>query len=280
MTDEHSPIAQYFHVHLVSDSTGETLMNVMKASVTLFERVIPIEHLYALVRSPRLMERVLQAIEDAPGVVMFTIVNAELRAKLERRCAELGVPCVAILDTAIGSLSHYLGRTAIQKTGAQHGLDAEYNSRIEALNFAMAHDDGQGTQDLNEADVVLVGVSRTSKTPTCIYLAHRGVKAANVPIVVRQPLPPAFDTISKPLVVGLTAAPDRLAQVRRNRLLSMNEERASSYAEEEAVREELKYAKRIFAARGWPVIDVTRRSVEETSAKIVNFLNDRDSAYD
>ncbi len=268
-------LAVYAHMHLVSDSTGETLVNVMKASVAQFEQVAPIEHLYALVRSESQMDRVLKAIEDAPGMVVFTIVNEALRKKLEVRCAALGVPCVAVLDPLLAALSRYLGAPLSMRAGAQHDLDTDYYKRIEALNYAMGHDDGQGTNDLEDADVVLVGVSRTSKTPTCIYLAHRGVRAANIPLVAGQPLPAVLDTLTSPLIVALTAAPERLVQIRRNRLLSLNENRPSSYVEEDTVRDEVVQARRLFTKKGWPTIDVTRRSVEETAAKVINLLGER-----
>ena len=268
----------YFHVHLVSDSTGETLMNVMKATVAQFDGVIPIEHHYALVRSERQIDRVLEAIQNAPGVVMFTLVNHELRERLELRCAQLAVPCVAVLDPILASLSRYLGVPMTEKMGAQRAMDVEYYERIEALNFAMAHDDGQHVEGLARADVVLIGVSRTSKTPTCMYLAHRGVFAANIPIVPGQPLPPILDTFTKPLIVGLTITPERLVQIRRNRLLAMRENRGVEYAESAAVRGEVVNAKRLFSTKSWPIIDVTRRSIEETAAKILNLLSEREEA--
>lgn len=269
-----SQISLYFHIHLVSDSTGETLVSAMKASIAQFDHVIPIEHLYALVRSERQLERVLENIANAPGMVIFTIVDEKLRRILERRCAELNMPCIAVLDPLLAAMTRSLGEPMTRKTGAQYHLDANYYQRIDALNFAMSHDDGQNTEGLNEAEVILVGVSRTSKTPTTIYLAHRGVKAANVPLVAGQDLPPVFDNLSGPLVIGLTATPDRLVQIRRNRLLSFKETRPTSYVEEDSVRDEVIAAKRLFARRDWPVIDVTRRSVEETAAKVINLLND------
>ncbi|MEN0652977.1 MULTISPECIES: pyruvate, water dikinase regulatory protein [Hyphobacterium] len=263
-----------FHLHLVSDSTGETLLDVMRASIAQFDGVEPEEHLYALVRSPRQMERALKEIEAAPGVVMFTLVGSEMRRMLETRCAELGIPAVAVLDPILATLSGHLGLPMSSRAGAQHELDAEYHRRIEALNYAIVHDDGQG-QNLEGADVVLFGVSRTSKTPTCIYLAHRGVKAANIPLVPGAPLPDRILSLKRPLVVGLTAQPERIVQIRRNRLLSLNEDRDTEYVDEDAVREEIVEAKRLFARQGWPVIDVSRRSVEETAAKIINLLTDR-----
>lgn len=265
----------YHHVHLVSDSTGETLVSVMKASLSHFAHVAPIEHLYALVRSERQMVRVLSQIEAAPGLVLFTLVDPERRRTLEAHCAAVGVTAIAILDPLMASLSRHLGQPSQQKAGVQHGLDQDYYRRIEALDFAMAHDDGQKIEALNDADVVLVGVSRTSKTPTCIYLAHRGIKAGNVPLVRFDAVPAALAGLTRPLVVGLTASPDRLVQIRRNRLDSLNAGRAMDYADKTSVRREVTEATRYFEARGWPVIDVTRRSVEETSAKILNLLSER-----
>jgi regulator of PEP synthase PpsR (kinase-PPPase family) len=265
--------ATYFHVHLVSDSTGETLNAMAKAVCARFDAVLPIEHIYALVRSQRQLERVIKEIEGAPGVVLHTIVDKALRAGLEQGCRALQMPCIAVLDPLVASLARYLGASLTTRVGAQHTLDADYFGRIEALDYAMAHDDGQQTPNLESADVVLVGVSRTSKTPTCIYLAQRGVRAANVPIVPGQDPPAQLFSLKRPLVVGLTVSPDRLIQIRRNRLLNLHEERESAYIESEAVRDEIIRARRMFERQGWPVIDVTRRSVEETAAGVLNLLN-------
>ena len=176
-------LATYFHVHLVSDSTGETLNAMARAVCARFDDVLPIEHIYALVRSRRQLERVLAEIAGAPGVVLHTIVDKDLRAQLETGCRALDLTCIAALDPLVSALGRYLGASLSTRVGAQHTLDAGYFERMDALNYAMAHDDGQATSDLEGADVVLVGVSRTSKTPTSIYLAHRGVRAANVPLV-------------------------------------------------------------------------------------------------
>jgi regulator of PEP synthase PpsR (kinase-PPPase family) len=265
--------ATYFHVHLVSDSTGETLNAMARAVRARFDDVLPIEHIYALVRSDRQLERVLQEIAGSPGVVLHTIVDRELRAGLEQGCRDLEMTCIAALDPLVASLARYLGASLSTRVGAQHALDSEYFDRIDALTFAMTHDDGQGTGDLDGADVVLVGVSRTSKTPTCIYLAHRGVRAGNVPIVPGSEPPPELFRLKSPLVIGLTVSPDRLIQIRRNRLLSLREERESAYIEQEAVRDEIVRARRMFERQGWPIIDVTRRSVEETAAAIINLIS-------
>jgi regulator of PEP synthase PpsR (kinase-PPPase family) len=266
-------IGVHFHVHLISDSTGETLHAMSKAVVARFDDVLPIEHIYPLVRSSRQLERVLEEIEASPGMVIHTIVDRSLRTSLELRCRDLDVPCVAALDPLVASLGRYLGAALSTRVGAQHALDTEYFDRIEALNYAIGHDDGQGGQNLESADVVLVGVSRTSKTPTCIYLAHRGVRAANVPLAPGVPMPPALFELQKALVVGLVVSPDRLVQIRRNRLLTINEGRESSYVDLEAIRQEIIAARRLFEKHGWPVIDVTRRSVEETAAAVINLLN-------
>ncbi|MGC1304522.1 MAG: pyruvate, water dikinase regulatory protein [Caulobacteraceae bacterium] len=275
MTPPPQRLATYFHAHLISDSTGETLNAITKAVCARFDNVLPIEHIYPLIRSPRQLERVLREIEAAPGVVVHTIVDREMRAELEEGCRRLETPCMAALDPMTAAFGRYLGASLTTRVGAQHTLDTDYFNRIEALNYAIGHDDGQGGQDLEQADVVLVGVSRTSKTPTCIYLAHRGVRAANVPLVPGAPLPEKLFSLSRALIVGLLVSPDRLIQIRRNRLLSLNETRESSYVDVDAVREETIRARRLFEKQGWPVIDVTRRSVEETAASVMNLLATR-----
>ncbi|MGH7019053.1 MAG: pyruvate, water dikinase regulatory protein [Brevundimonas sp.] len=273
-----SRLATYFHVHLVSDSTGETLNAMAKAVIARFDGVIPIEHIYALVRSPKQMERVLEEVAGAPGVVLHTLVDRELREQLEEGCRRLQTPQIGALDPLVGALSGYLGTNISTRVGAQHALDHGYFNRIGALDFAIAHDDGQGTlEQLEHADVVLCGVSRTSKTPTCIYLANRGIRAANVPLVPGQEDGERLTKLKNPLVVGLTVSPDRLVQIRRNRLEGLNAARASDYVDHDAVRDETVKARRAFERRGWPTIDVTRRSVEETAAAILNLLNERRS---
>jgi regulator of PEP synthase PpsR (kinase-PPPase family) len=264
----------YFNVHLVSDSTGETLNAVMRAACAQFDNIAPLEHNYYLVRSPKQLERVLKEIESAPGVCLYTITDEALRTRLEERCRELGSPTLAVIDPAVNMLSRYLGLASAHKVAGQYHLDAEYFARIETINFALQHDDGQHTEHLREADVVLVGVSRTSKTPTCVYLGNRGVKAANVPLVPGVDVPEILTGPNAPLVVGLKISPDRLVQIRRHRLLSLNEQPDTSYADEEIVQQEITEANRLYARMKWPTIDVSRRSVEETAAAILNIIQE------
>lgn len=276
MTPLPAKISTYFHVHLVSDSTGETLNALAKAAAARFEAIIPIEHIYVLIRSEKQMERALQEIESFQGIVLHTLVDMELRSVLETRCRELDIPAIGVLDPLVVAMSRYLGAAVSKRVGAQHNLDNEYFERIEALNYAIAHDDGAAADKLRQAEIILIGVSRTSKTPTCIYLAHRGYKAANIPLVPGQALPDTLDELTEPLIVGLIASPDRLIQIRKNRMLTLNnDDRPTTYTDSEAVREEIIAARRLFERKGWPVIDVTRRSIEETSAAIISLLNEK-----
>jgi regulator of PEP synthase PpsR (kinase-PPPase family) len=266
------------HVHLISDSTGETVTAVARAALSQFDDVAPIEHLWSFVRSPEQLERVLRGVETVPGVVVYTLVSPELRHRLEERCREIGVACVAVLDPVMHVLTAMVGSAGRPRVGGQHAMSPGYFGRIEAMNFAMRHDDGQFPEELGEADVVLVGVSRTSKTPTCVYLANRGIKAANVPFVPGSPQLALLEKLEGPLVVGLTIRPDVLAQIRENRRRMMGleggdvERYGRDYVDVERIREELVHARRFFARLGWPEIDVTRRSVEETAAVVIQLL--------
>jgi hypothetical protein len=263
------------HVHLLSDSTGETLENIAKAALAQFDDVETVRHFWPMVRTEAHLDRILEEIAQSPGLVIFTLVNSETRRVLEGRCAALGLPAVAPLDPVSDALSALLGQTAKARPGRQHALDAAYFARVDAIQYTIAHDDGIAAEDWEEADVVLAGVSRSSKTPTSIYLANRGYKTANIPIVVESPPPRALFTLHRPLVVGLTTSADRLIQIRRNRLLSLNQGTETSYVEQEAVMRELAFARRMFADHGWPVIDVTRRSIEETAAAIIALCQGR-----
>jgi len=266
----------YFHLHLVSDATGETLINVGRAACAQYSNVVPIEHVYPLVRSMKQLERVLAEVETNPGIVLYTLVDAEIRTRLKTRCKELGVPFLSVLAPVVQLFQAYLGGEPQPRVGGQHALDATYFKRIDALNFTVMHDDGHMTEDLEDADVVLVGISRTSKTPTSIYLANRGIKTANIPLVPNIPLPSNLERLKKPLVVALVASPDRIIEIRQNRLLGLNAASPSAtYVDREAVSEELAITRKLCARNGWPMIDVTRRSIEETAAAIIGHLNER-----
>lgn len=265
------------HLHLLSDSTGETLENIAKAALAQYDDVETIRHFWPMVRTEAHLERILQEISQNPGLVLFTLVNSATRKTLEARCRTLGLPAVAPLDGVTGALSGLLGQAAKARPGRQHVLDAAYFARVDAIQFTIAHDDGIGAEDWEEADIVLAGVSRSSKTPTSIYLANRGYKTANIPIVIESPPPRSLFTLKHPIVVGLTTSADRLIQVRRNRLLSLNQVTETAYVDQEAVTREVAYARRMFADNGWAVIDVTRRSIEETAAAIIALVGERDA---
>ncbi len=268
------PLSIYFNVHLVSDSTGETLNAVMRAATAQFDAAQPLEHNYYLVRSEKQLTRVMQEIKAAPGVVWYTIADETLRHSLADQCREAGIATLAVLDPAVHMLSRHLGIVASERVAGQHMLNQEYFDRMEAVDFALRHDDGQSVAGLKNADVVLVGVSRTSKTPTCVYLANRGIRAGNVPLVPGVPLPPSVLELTKPMVVGLKISAERLVQIRRQRLMALNEDNQTDYADEEAVQQEVTQANRLYQRMKWPVIDVSRRSVEETAAAILNKLNE------
>ena len=264
-----------FHLHLISDATGETVQSVSRACLVQFENVVPIEHLWTLVRTGRQVEKVIAGIEKSPGLVLYTVVDLEIRTQIETACRRLGVPCISVLQPIMVALGHFLNAEGHAEPGRQHALSTEYYARIAAMDYAMAHDDGQATWNLEEADVVLVGVSRTSKTPTCIYLANRGIKAANIPLVSEVPIPDEVFNLKRPLVVGLTKDSKSLVQVRRNRLKMLNNDDDTPYADPDSVEAEVTQAKRLFTRHGWPVIDVTRRSIEETAAAIIQLYNQR-----
>lgn len=265
-------------MHLVSDATGETLNTVARAAAAHYADFQAVEHVHALIRTQKRLAKVILEIEQHPGVVLFTIVNDDLRRDLEDACTRLEVPCISVLDPVISTLATYLNAKSRPQIGGQHVLNAEYFRRIDALNFTMLHDDGQHTDGLNDADIVLVGISRTSKTPTSIYLANRGIKVANVPIVCGVPAPTELQDLTKPLVIGLVATIERIAQIRRNRLLTLKESKETTYVDKRLIADELNYARQLCGKHNWPIIDVTRRSIEETAAAILALYYERKSA--
>src|SRR6202161_3209205 len=271
-----APAPGYFHLHLISDATGETLITVARAAAAQYAKMMPVEHVHPLVRNQKQLDRVLADVEEFPGIVLYTLLEEGLVERLETKCRELGLPYLSILGPVLHLFQAYLGAESTHKVGAQHTLNAEYFRRIDALNYTMLHDDGQQTDDLEDADVVLVGVSRTSKTPTSIYLANRGVKTANVPLVPGVTLSPKVEQLTRPLVVGLFATPERIVQIRQNRLLGLKVEREDDqYIDRQAVAAERSAARRLCAKHSWPLIDVTRRSIEETAAGIIALLAER-----
>ena len=274
------PVSQktgsYFHLHLISDATGETLLTVARAAAAQYAKVAPVEHIHPLVRTQKQLERALSEIEEFPGIVLYTLLEEDLVSRLENKCKELSLPCMSILGPVLLLFKSYLGSESTYKVGAQHTLNAEYFKRIDALNYTMIHDDGQHPEGLDEADVVLVGVSRTSKTPTSIYLAKRGVKTGNIPLVPGAPYPSQLETLIQPLVVGLFASPERIVQIRQNRLLGLKaHDDDSSYIDRQAVAEEVAFSKKLCVKHNWPLIDVTRRSIEETAAAVLRLLSER-----
>jgi len=239
-----------------------------------FEVVEPIEHMWPLVRTNGQIDKVLEDVKKQPGFVLYTIVNKALKQYLKKQCSILNIPCVSPLTRVTSDLSGYLGLKASHEAGKQHQLDEEYFSRVEAVNFALTHDDGQSSWDLEEADIVLVGASRTSKSPTCMYLAHRGYRVANIPFVPGSELPGNLDQLTEPLIVGLTISPKRLVQIRKNRMLSIKSNTESLYTDLDEVDDEVKQSRRLFSKHHWPVIDVSRRSVEETAAQVIKLFNE------
>ncbi len=263
------------HLHLISDSTGETLEALVKAALAQFDDVDAVKHYWPMVRSEGHLDRVMDEIAKVPGLILFTLVGDGLRARLDRRAAALGLPVIAVMDPVMGALERVLGAPTARRPGGQHRMDEAYFGRMDAINWTMDHDDGLLPEEWDEADIVLVGVSRSSKTPTSVYLANRGYRVANQPWVPDRPLPRQLFDLKRPLIVGLTVAPDRLVQVRRARLLGEHpaghaaKRWQGDYVNRERIEAEVAAARRLFADRGWPVIDVTRRSIEETAAEIV-----------
>lgn len=267
-----------YNLHLVSDSSGETVSGIARACLVQYDEDSVTEHFWWLVRTPGQMNRVIDGVKAAPGLVIFTLLDPAIRGPLEQACRDLGVPCVSALDPVMNALGSMFEREGGHEIGRQHNLDDDYFDRIEAMHYAMAHDDGQSVPSLTTADIVLVGVSRTSKTPTCMYLANRGFRAGNIPLVPGVELPEDVLASKKPLFVGLTREPKSLTDIRQSRLRLMNEDRGMDYADVERVKEEVASSRRLFRKHGWPVIDVTRKSIEETAASIIQLYNERSTS--
>lgn len=264
-----------FYIYLISDSTGTTLQGLSRAVLAQFDDIHPIERFWPMVRTETQMDRALEDLRDHPGPVFYTVIDKKLRTRLEERCKEFGIPCMAVLDPMLRGMAAFIGQAPRGVPGLQHKLDEAYFERIDAVDFALDFDDGQDLTGIEDADVILVGVSRTSKTPTCIFLARRGIKAANIPLALEVPFPEDVAKHKKPLFVGLTESPERLVHLRRTRLQAGEGDvryQDNNYLDLDRVEEEIKYARRLFSKHGWPVIDVTRRSVEETAAEVMILL--------
>jgi regulator of PEP synthase PpsR (kinase-PPPase family) len=268
----------HFYMYLVSDATGTTLQGLARAALSQFEGVEPRERFWPMIRSEVQLDRAIADIQKHPGPVLFTFVDKTLRRKLQSACEVLDVPCMPVLDPILRSMSSYLGVAPQGVPGLQHALDEAYFKRIDAVDFALAYDDGRNLEGLEDADVVLVGVSRTSKTPTCVFLARRGIRAANIPLVPSVPFPEHVTKYKKPMFIGLTESPKRLENLRRSRLHAddLNPNYTDNeYLDLERIEDEIKKARRLFSKHKWPVIDVTRKSVEETTAEIYSLLQRR-----
>lgn len=264
-----------FHLHLVSDATGETINSITRACLVQFDKVKVQEHQWSLIRTRRQLAIVLDGLKEWPGLVLYTFVDEELDLALSSFCRENAIPCLSVLDPVLDEMTAYFGKPSAHKPGRQHALTADYFDRIDAMDFALSQDDGNQADKAAEADVLVLGVSRTSKTPTCVYLAHRGIRAANIPIVPGLPLPVDFKKLTKPLIVGLTKDPDQLVETRLSRLRFLNQNEKSPYIDPVSVREEVAEAKKLFLKLECPVIDVSRRSIEETAAEIMMLYQKR-----
>ena len=265
---------QFYHIHLISDGTGQTLDTVARAAMACYKNHDPIQHIYALVRTSKQLDAVFEKVEQEPGIVLFTMTDPHLRHRLEKHCSRLSIPSVSILDPVISSLQTYLNAKSEPVIGGQYDLNTYYFKRMDALNYTLIHDDGQHLSDIAAADIILIGISRTSKTPTSIYLANRGMKVANIPLVVEVGVPKELENLDHPMIVGLVASTDRIAQIRRNRLDTLKEHKTSKYDDRRAITEEIKFMRALCARNNWPVIDVTRKSIEETAASILNLYSD------
>ncbi|MBL81984.1 MAG: phosphoenolpyruvate synthase regulatory protein [Rhodospirillaceae bacterium] len=266
------------HIHLVSDSTGETVHQVARAALAQFPDVQISEHIWTLVRSPAHVETIASALNRNPGILLYSVVDPEIRKSIEKLCIENNTPGLSVLDPLMDLLSSVLGYRQNIRPGGQHKLDKAYFDRMAAVEFAVNHDDGLNMDRLKDAQILLVGVSRTSKTPTSMYLANRGYRVANYALVPNVSFPMHLvENIPDLFVVGLTTDAKRLSLVRRNRLQHMSDSQNDSYADLDLINEELKSARRLFSNNKWPVLDVSRRSIEETAAAILHlYANQRE----
>ena len=261
-----------YNVYLVSDSTGETLDRIFLSLKSQFANFEYNKKEFAFVRTEQQIDKIIkECVNLENSLILYTIVETKLAKYISNQSNKNSIPCFGILGNLILSFSKLLNQKAIHKPSAQHVLDEDYYKRIEAIQFTMAHDDGKKIDDLKNADVILLGVSRTSKTPTSIYLANRGYKTINIPLVLDQKIPESLSNNSA-CIVGLVADPERLADIRRNRVAIMNDHNLKEYTDLDSIKKEVNESKNIFKRNNWPIIDVTRRSVEETAASILKII--------
>lgn len=263
------------NLHLISDSTGETLSSVARAVLSQFENIETNDFIWPLIRTNGQLEKVMDSVEKNPGVVLYTIVRNDLIEIIKKKCYDLNLPCISVLSHIIGEFSNYLQMDVSHTIGRQHILDSEYFSRVEAINYTINHDDGQGAWDLYDSDIVIIGVSRTSKSPTCVYLSCRGYKAANIPFVKIDLIPESVYELKKPLIVGLTIDPNKLIQIRQSRMVYLKQDLDVDYVNLDSIKKEVAESRKLFSKLGCPVIDVTKSSVEETAAKIIQLVQNK-----
>tara|TARA_Y100001958_G_C21100611_1_gene450713 strand:- start:139 stop:960 length:822 start_codon:yes stop_codon:yes gene_type:complete len=263
-----------YNVYLVSDSTGETLDRIFLSLQSQFKNFKYEKKEFFFVRTEQQVDKIINTGSKGDNpIILYTIVETKLAKYLSKKSEQANIPCFGVLGSLILAFSKLLNQKAIHKPSAQHVLDEDYYKRIEAIQFTMSHDDGKITEDLSKSDVILLGVSRTSKTPTSIYLANRGFKTTNIPLVPNQEIPNELkDKDFKSCVIGLFADPERLSDIRRNRVALMQENRSSNYTDIESIKQEVEESKSLFKKFNWPTIDVTRKSVEETAASIIKII--------
>lgn len=263
-----------FYIHTISDSTGETLNSLMRSIMTQFEGVVYQHYNWPLIRTKGQVQRIIDIIKEKKGLVLYTIIDDNIEKYLKTQCSELNIRPISVLGRFIKEFANFFGVEPKEIVGRQHKLDEDYFARVDAIDFTFTHDDGQQTEDIEEADIIVIGVSRTSKTPTCVYLANKGYKVANIPFVKEELMPQNLKTIKNVLIVGLLISSERLSQIRKSRLSSLNEQRETDYVKQEQIEIELKAAKNYYQKNRWPIIDVTKKSVEEISANILQYFDE------
>ncbi|MBT4989566.1 MAG: kinase/pyrophosphorylase [Rickettsiales bacterium] len=270
-------MSKQINLHLISDSTGETLISMSRAVLSQFANIEVNEHVWSLVRGEVKVDKIIESIRKNPGIVLYTILDERLLKKLVEYCEANNLPCIAALDNIIHKFSRYIGEDVVNHPGRQYKLDDDYFNRIDAINFTISHDDGQKLQDVEKSDVIIVGPSRTSKSPTCIYLAYRGIKAANVPFVHEVVFSKKISELKNKLVVGFSIDPEILIQIRKTRMRNIGAGEGFSYIDIYKVKEEILAARRLYLENNWPIIDISRKSVEETATSIIQMYHNMKS---